>query len=185
MRLTESSCGVHEAWLSVPREAHISASGSMIRRAIGAGLGIADKVLSVSLQMLRVPVGRSLAGVLLRVLVLPGVVSARGIIVAPSGGDFASVAAGVSAAQAGDTVTVRAGIYNEAVSFGRSGSAGAFITLQGEPGAILDGIGRSGQGIIITNRNYIRVVGMTVQNFLGSGTPMGINVEGSSSFIEV
>src|SRR5258705_1366855 len=118
-------------------------------------------------------------------LALPGIASARSIIVAPSGGDFATVAAGVSAAQPGDTVTVRAGIYNEAVSFGRSGSAAGFITLRGEPGAVLDGTGRSGQGITITSRNYIRVVGMTVRSFLGSGTPMGISVEGSSSFIEL
>src|SRR5258705_3776989 len=118
-------------------------------------------------------------------LALPGIASARSIIVAPSGGDFATVAAGVSAAQPGDTVTVRAGIYNEAVSFGRSGSAAAYITLHGESGAILDGTGMSGQGIIISNRNYIRVTGMTVRSFLGSGTPMGGSGEGSSSFIEL
>lgn len=117
--------------------------------------------------------------------VLPGSVSAREIIVAPSGGNFATVAAGIGAAQAGDTVTVRVGTYNEAVSFGRSGSAAAFITLMGDPGATLDGTGISGQGITISSRNYIRVLGMTVRNFTGSGTPMGISVEGSSSFIEL
>ena len=100
-------------------------------------------------------------------LVLPGTVSAREIIVASSGGDFATVGAGVGAALAGDRVTVRAGIYNENVSFGRSGSAAAFITLQGDPGAILDGTGRSGQGITINSRNYIKVIGMTVRNFTG------------------
>ena len=80
---------------------------------------------------------------------------------------------------------MRAGTYNEAVVFPLSGSpvAGS-ITLQGEPGAILDGTGRSGAGITISNRNYIRVVGLTVRNFR-SGTPMGISVEGSSSFIEL
>src|SRR6058998_3282685 len=116
---------------------------------------------------------------------LPGIASARSIIVAPSGGDFATVAAGVSSAQAGDTVTVRAGTYNEAVSFGRSGSAAGFITLRGEAGAILDGTGISGQGITISSRNYIRVVGMTVRNFLSGNTPMGISVDGSSSFVEL
>jgi hypothetical protein len=118
-------------------------------------------------------------------LLLPGIVSAREIIVAPVGGEFATIAGGVGAAQPGDKVTVRAGIYNEGVSFGRSGAAGAFITLQGDPGAILDGTGRSGQGIVINSRNYIRVIGMTIQNFRGSGTPMGIDVEGSSSSIEL
>ncbi len=128
---------------------------------------------------------RCLLSAFLAPLLLPGIVSAREIIVAPFGGDFATVAAGVGAAQAGDTVTVRTGIYNEAVSFGRSGSAAAFITLWGEPGAILDGTGLSGQGIIINSRHHIRVAGMTVRNFLGSGTPMGISVEGSSSFVEL
>ena len=123
---------------------------------------------------------------LLGSLVLPGIVSARQIIVAPVGGNFTTVAGGVGAAQAGDTVIVRAGIYNEAVSFGRSGSAAAgYITLRGDIGAILDGTGLNGQGITISSRNYIRVVGMTVQNFKGSGTPMGIDVEGSSSSIEL
>src|SRR3989441_1240288 len=123
---------------------------------------------------------------LLGALFLPGIASARQIIVAPSGGDFAAVAAGVGAALAGDTVTVRAGIYIEAVSFGRSGSAAAgFITLQGDAGATLDGAGGARQGITIASRNYIRVVGMTVRNFKGSGTPIGISVEGSSSFIEL
>jgi parallel beta-helix repeat protein len=120
------------------------------------------------------------------VLVLPEIASARQITVAPSGGDFATVAAGVGAALPGDTVTVRAATYSEAVSFGRSGSATAgFITLQGDPGAILDGTALSGQGITINSRNYIRVTGMTVRNFKGSGTPMGISVEGSSSHIEL
>src|SRR5262249_44311857 len=92
-------------------------------------------------------------------------------------------AAGLAAAQPGDTVTVRAGVYHEAVSFGRSGSSAGFITLLGELGATLDGTGLAGQGITIDSRNYIRVQGMTVRNFKGSGTPMGIDVEGSSSFI--
>src|SRR5216110_1883872 len=106
---------------------------------------------------------------LLGALLVPGIASARNFIVASSGGDFATVAAGVGAAQAGDTVTVRAGTYNEAVTFGRSGSAAAFITLQGQPGAILDGTGKSGQGIIISSKHHIRVNGMTVQNFKGTG----------------
>jgi hypothetical protein len=122
---------------------------------------------------------------LLVALILPCTASGRQFTVAASGADFASVAAGVGAALAGDTITVRAGTYNEAVSFGRSGSAAGYITLRGEPGAILDGTGKSGAGITISSRNYIRVIGLTVQNFKGSGTPMGIDVEGSSSFIEL
>jgi len=118
-------------------------------------------------------------------LVPPGVASGHSIVVALSGGNFTTVAAGVNAAQAGDTVTVRAGTYNEAVSFVRSGSATGLITLQGDPGAILDGTGVSGQGITISSRSYIRVVGMTVRNFRSGNTPMGISVDGNSSFVEL
>ena len=117
---------------------------------------------------------------------LPGSALAREIVVAPIGGDFTTVAAGLGAAQAGDTIRVRVGNYNEGVSFGRSGSAAAgFITLLGDPGATLDGTGRSGSGVTINNRNYVRVTGLTVQNFKLGGTPMGIDVEGSSSFVEL
>lgn len=111
---------------------------------------------------------------------------AREIIVAPIGGNVATVAAGIAAAQPGDTIAVRAGIYNEAVSFSSSGSAAAgFITLQGDPGAVLDGTGKSGAGISISSQNYVRVTGMTVQNFILGNTPMGISVDGSSSFIQL
>ena len=120
------------------------------------------------------------------VVFLPGMALGRTIIVALVGGDFATVSAGVGGALPGDTIAVRAGIYHEAVTFGRSGSAGTgFITLKGDPGAILDGTGLTGQGITISGRSYIRVVGMTVQNFKGTGTPMGIGVDGSSSYIEL
>jgi len=118
-------------------------------------------------------------------LLLPGTVSGRQLVVAPSGGNYTTVAAGISAAQAGDTVRVRSGVYREAVSFGRSGSSSGFITLLGDPGATLDGGGSTGQGVSIHSLNYIRVQGMTVQNFKGSGTPIGISVDGNSSFIEV
>ncbi|WP_437709764.1 right-handed parallel beta-helix repeat-containing protein [Sorangium sp. So ce448] len=113
--------------------------------------------------------------------------SGRTITVAPSGGDHRTIQAGLNAAAAGDTVVVKAGTYNEKVSFTRSGTASAgCITLKGEAGAILDGTGKSGVGIDISSKNYIKVTGMTVQNFKGSGdTPMGISVSGSSSFLEI
>ncbi|HKC41313.1 MAG TPA: right-handed parallel beta-helix repeat-containing protein, partial [Gemmatimonadales bacterium] len=76
--------------------------------------------------------------------------------------------------------------YNEAISFALGGSAvTGFITLQGDPGAILDGTGKSGAGITINNRNYIRIAGMTVRNFKSGNTPMGISVQGTSSYIEL
>lgn len=129
--------------------------------------------------------GRALPALMI-VAILPGGAAARQIIVAGSGGDFTTIAGGVGAAQPGDTVIVRAGIYNETVSFAHSGSAAAgFITLQGEPGSILDGSGMTGSGITLDNTSFIRVADMTVRNFTSGNTPMGINVQGSSSHIEL
>ncbi|WP_437289894.1 right-handed parallel beta-helix repeat-containing protein [Sorangium sp. So ce406] len=112
--------------------------------------------------------------------------SGKIITVAPSGGDHRTIQAGLDAAAAGDTVLVKAGTYNEKVSFRRGGTAAAgCLTLQGEEGAILDGAGKDGVGIDISSKNYIRVAGMTVQNFKGADTPIGIGVSGSSSFLEI
>jgi hypothetical protein len=107
------------------------------------------------------------------------------IIVAKTSGTYNTIQAAVTAANAGDTVLVQAGTYNEAVSFGKSGNATGYITLKGEAGAIIDGTGKGELGIAIVNRNYIKVIGMEVQNFKGTGTPIGISIEGSSSNLEL
>jgi hypothetical protein len=108
------------------------------------------------------------------------------IIVAQSGAPYTSIQAAVTAAQAGDTIIVKAGTYNENVAFSKSGSPTAgYITLKAEAGAILDGTGKGEQGIAIHNKDYIKVLGMEVRNFSGSGTPIGISIEGSSSNLEI
>lgn len=113
-------------------------------------------------------------------------IEATKIVVAKSGGAYTSVQLAVTAANAGDTVLVKSGVYNEAVSFARSGSSvGGYITLMGETGAILDGTGKGETGIHISSQNYIRVIGLEVQYFTGSDTPMGIHVDGNSSNLEI
>lgn len=52
---------------------------------------------------------------------------------------FKTIAKALTIATPGDTVCVRAGVYRERVSFPKSGSAGAPITLAGEAGTIIDG----------------------------------------------
>lgn len=112
---------------------------------------------------------------------------AKVLTVAKSGGTYATVQAGLTAAAAGDTVLVSPGIYAEAVAFGKSGSAGGgFITLRGEAGAILDGTGSQAEALIaIRGRSYVRAEGFEIRNLAGSGVPMGISVSGAGGHIEL
>ena len=99
--------------------------------------------------------------------------------------------------QAGDTVYVRGGVYNESVNISVSGSATAGpITVQTFPGerAIIDGTGlvpsTSGiQGLInIVNQSYISIQGLEIRNYQtssASATPAGIWVSGSGSNIQL
>ena len=99
--------------------------------------------------------------------------------------------------QAGDTVYVRGGVYNESVSISVSGSVIAGpITFQTYPGeqAIIDGTGlvpsTSGtQGLInIANQSYVSIQGFEIRNYQtssASATPAGIWVSGSGSNIQI
>ena len=96
---------------------------------------------------------------------------------------------------AGDTVAVRAGVYNEAVSLTRSGSAaGGKITFQSYPGetAVVDGTGLTVSGtkglFTLTDVSYVAVNGFEVRNYTTSSTtnvPAGIFVQGAGSFIDL
>lgn len=63
---------------------------------------------------------------------------------APNGNGSAAaplvtIQAAINLAQPGDEISVGAGVYHEGLTFPRSGTAGAYIKLIGQPGAILDG----------------------------------------------
>ncbi|MGB7846201.1 MAG: choice-of-anchor Q domain-containing protein [Candidatus Acidiferrum sp.] len=99
--------------------------------------------------------------------------------------------------QAGDTVFVRGGVYNESVNISASGSAIAGpITFQSYPGenAIVDGTGlvpsTSGtQGLFnMANQSYISIQGFEIRNYQtssASATPAGIWVSGAGSNIQI
>lgn len=111
---------------------------------------------------------------------------AKTLVVAKTGGQYVTVQAGLTAANAGDTVLVKAGTYNESVSFGKSGTATGYITLLGETGAILDGTGVGAEELVsIDSKSYVRVVGFEVRNLKKPGTPIGISVNGGGSYIEI
>lgn len=112
---------------------------------------------------------------------------AKVITVAKTGGAHATIQAGLDAAAAGDTVSVAAGTYGEAVAFKKSGSqAAGWITLKGQPGAIIDGTGLKGDGLVtIESKSWVRVEGFEVRNLKGTGTPIGISISGGGNHIAV
>jgi len=98
--------------------------------------------------------------------------------------------------KAGDTVNIRSGVYNEAVTPSVSGSAAAgSITFQSYPGetAVIDGTGLkvvNGQSGLfnISNRDYITVSGLEIRNFTSksdSQVPVGIYVSGADDHIQL
>ncbi len=95
---------------------------------------------------------------------------------------------------AGATVHVEAGVYNESVSFPKSGTASNYITFENYLGqtAVIDGTGLavSGtQGLInIVNQSYITVSGFEIRNYTTSNsslTPAGIWVTGSGNGVQL
>ncbi len=90
--------------------------------------------------------------------------------------------------QPGQTAYIREGVYNEKVAFYVSGSAdGGYITIRNYPGEtpILDGAGISGTNIMfITQKSYIKVIGLEIRNNSGQGIT-GINIDDGSDYIEI
>jgi hypothetical protein len=96
---------------------------------------------------------------------------------------------------AGSTVYVRGGTYEELVRINVSGNANdGFITFKSYPGeaAVLDAshfTPEDRQGVLtIQNQSYVRIEGFEIRNFRTAEhhlTPMGINVIGSGSHIEL
>jgi len=112
-----------------------------------------------------------------------------------------------SVAQAGSTVYVGAGTYNESVTFANSGTSSAPIVFNGQGVAIVDGTGvacctsptfAQSNGFIGTNTqglfnigaaagvNYLTIEGFTIQNYKvssASKVPLGVLIVGSGTGI--
>ncbi len=90
---------------------------------------------------------------------------------------------------AGSIVFIKAGTYNEKVIVNVSGSGvGGFITITNVPGdtVILDGTGRPGQNMFyIENKNYLKIIGLTIRNNIGVTDGSGIRIEGYADHIEL
>jgi cysteine-rich repeat protein/parallel beta-helix repeat protein len=103
--------------------------------------------------------------------------------------DAASIQVALNAAQAGDTVQVRQGVYAEKVSFPRSGDAtNGFITLTAFPGdaPIIDGTGVSGANLVlIEDRSYLKVIGFELRNNLNVHDGSGVRILGAGTHLEI
>jgi hypothetical protein len=97
---------------------------------------------------------------------------------------------------AGDTVYVRAGIYNEIVSVPSSGSAsGGYITFSSYAGelATIDGTGLSIPNaqwglVTIESQSYIVINGFEIRNYSTSSAkdvPIGIYIFGAGSYLQI
>ncbi|NTV31009.1 hypothetical protein HGA91_03470 [candidate division WWE3 bacterium] len=95
---------------------------------------------------------------------------------------FRTIAKGVSALSAGDTLYIRSGIYSERVVVTQSGTTNARITVAGYPGetAIIDGdkvnTGLNG-GLVWADdgADYVTFKNLTVQNGQGRGIQINSN----------
>ncbi len=98
--------------------------------------------------------------------------------------------------QAGDTVQVLAGTYNETVNIAVSGSANAgYITFQNYPGQtpIVDGTGLAIPGgqyglFNIAGQSYVIIQGFEIRNYKTTKkniVPIGIYITGAGSYLQV
>ncbi len=99
-------------------------------------------------------------------------------------------------AQAGDTVLVEAGVYNELVAPKNSGSAAqGYITISAMPGqaAVIDGTGLGVPGgqrglMTLQNSSYIVVQGFELRNYTTASrkqVPVGVYIFGAGSNVQI
>ena len=103
------------------------------------------------------------------------------LYVSPGGSDtnpgtqqspFRTVQHALDQAQPGTMVYLRGGVYNEWLSFPRSGAAGRPISLSGYPGetAVLDGHGLEWRcGIDLGSNDHLRVENLTIRDYIRQG----------------
>ncbi|HEY6293891.1 MAG TPA: Ig-like domain repeat protein [Terriglobia bacterium] len=113
------------------------------------------------------------------------------------GAPWLTIQHAANSVSAGATVYVFAGVYHEAVSFPRSGTASARITFRSYPGqtAVIDGTGVScctsngTEGLItIVNQSYLTISGFEIRDFTTNNpayVPSGVWITGSGTGVRI
>ncbi|NLG17354.1 MAG: DUF5123 domain-containing protein [Fibrobacter sp.] len=125
------------------------------------------------------------------ILIVNHVSSGVNRIVAKSGADFTTINAGLSAANGGDTVLVKAGTYTEIVKWPKSGAASGYIVLKafGDGPAIISGGTATQENealVVISSKSYAAIIGMEIGPYTTASDNIfikGIQVEGTSQHI--
>jgi hypothetical protein len=112
-----------------------------------------------------------------------------------SGSPWRTIQHAASTVQAGDTVQVAGGVYNEHVTLSTSGTANGYITFESAPGetAIVDGtelnIPQNMWGLFtFDNVGYVIVEGFEIRNYTTASdkqVPIGIFVQGAGAGDEI
>jgi chitodextrinase len=145
--------------------------------------GVRGALAAICFFVLLTAVGIGTAGAASYYVSSAGSDSSNGSINAP----FATIQHAANIVNPGDTVYVRGGTYYQRVSLTRSGSSAGYITFQNYPGEspVLDGRGfGAGYMFAATDVSYLKIIGLTVQNYTGGGIFVQTSA-GKASHIEI
>ncbi|MCL5292528.1 MAG: right-handed parallel beta-helix repeat-containing protein, partial [Actinobacteria bacterium] len=84
---------------------------------------------------------------------------------------FLTIGKAASMARAGDTVYVRAGVYNESITMQNSGTSGGYITIRNYFGEtpVLDGNNRAlSYAFSFNGKSYVKLQGFEIRNYNGT-----------------
>jgi hypothetical protein len=130
------------------------------------------------------------AGNAMQILASNDAVNSNTLVVDLVNGPYKTIASAMAKAKAGTTILVRPGIYKENVIFSASGTPDAYLTLEGQPGAIIDGTGMNGRTPLVSIRDtsYVRIKGFEIRNLKPRLTDVdatGILVVGAAAGVQI
>jgi parallel beta-helix repeat protein len=126
----------------------------------------------------------------MQVLASNETVSSNTLVVDLINGPYKTIASAMAKAKAGTTILVRPGIYKENIVFSTSGTPDAYLTLEGQPGAIIDGTRMNGVEPLVTIRDtsYVRIKGFEIRNLKPRSIDViatGILVVGAAAGVQI